>query len=944
MKLGKLNKNFKSKRRTNNRPFIFPNFGNLIYYDSLQPNYFYFGSLLSDYERNEPNPRYAQIANNIGNNAKAMLSQIPGIGFENSEDKSDFYSQYKQIISLIEEGIATERENEVKFIKDKLAMLEKSFNPKYIKSHKQDLTVIRNLLSTLGEGEGIDYNKLISIINIIQQGLQNTKSIFKFEAEHLQKLETARQMNAQALENQMRGWAHKQGIEQEADEIVNKALSKRNKLRINTYLEKHNIVNLHGFKKYMKNMETSETMVAKWMMKEIKKQLEKNYIKYDEKILINGDPRSNGEIIKEYLVNALILKREELLPKILKTLSDNSIDHRSLERDLLKNFDQDLRIEITGTPENFGVNKKKLALFKDRITQNNADTRSAQELYNITQDIIKSLMKKNQADLSPEQQDIVDNLGDFYQEEIQPIEQLMNKLEKINNQLTKEDDVKFSRENNQKDGKLILTISTKDKGNIKTSTFNLGDEFEQVGLDIFQSKRGSLPTNLKSVITTMKSASSKKIRDEIVNLLINQEDPTVKKELEDNLSQTFQKIEVAVKGSSLEEIVQGMDHTLTKKLYTGGTYVKNDFIEIIVGMPKLENTKELMVRALTNQLETLEQKPSKTFNIFSDVMTEFQQKYADAVEQNMKEVRSKKKYTDYEFMAKQFIETQKLKVEAIKKIQKEYEKLEKAFKEKYKDSEKQEKNLELLNKARDMFLQSIQETIYESSTMKAFRTYQNDIGFIGGDLGSTVSNQIQSFKQLFEAGGVNVPEDLWDWLTSAIINCSTKSVIGEKNKDFIENYLGSLALFSLFNEGGAELTFLKEQLEGKDSSTNTIMHLYKLNGIYYPGSFVLKQALKNLVPFMDIIQQKDMEFKNKNVMIYNPASYDMLPNGKFTNKKFSKGSGKDKVVKKQGDTHPWQTVSEEVSHGTKIKILFLAGLFDVVQTLQQNLEKIELPN
>ena len=42
------------------------------------------------------------------------------------------------------------------------------------------------------------------------------------------------------------------------------------------------------------------------------------------------------------------------------------------------------------------------------------------------------------------------------------------------------------------------------------------------------------------------------------------------------------------------------------------------------------------------------------------------------------------------------------------------------------------------------------------------------------------------------------------WLESAIINCSPVSIIGEKNKDVIQNYLSSMAALAMFDEGGAE--------------------------------------------------------------------------------------------------------------------------------------------
>ena len=64
-KLGKtINGKFKSHLPS--RPFNFFNFGNLIFFDGLNPNYFYFNSLLSSYEMNPPNPRYTSRANKIG--------------------------------------------------------------------------------------------------------------------------------------------------------------------------------------------------------------------------------------------------------------------------------------------------------------------------------------------------------------------------------------------------------------------------------------------------------------------------------------------------------------------------------------------------------------------------------------------------------------------------------------------------------------------------------------------------------------------------------------------------------------------------------------------------------------------------------------------------------------------------------------------------------------
>lgn len=133
----------------------------------------------------------------------------------------------------------------------------------------------------------------------------------------------------------------------------------------------------------------------------------------------------------------------------------------------------------------------------------------------------------------------------------------------------------------------------------------------------------------------------------------------------------------------------------------------------------------------------------------------------------------------------------------------------------------------------------------------------------------------------------------------------------------------------MFNEGGAELTLLHQQLQDQELiTTNNIMHLYRLNGIYYPGSYVLKQVVENLNMVVTQINEAQATVARKNIMIYNPASFDILPNGKNSSKK-----NIDK---------PWEHVGKEISSQVQIKVLFLAGLLDVVKNLHQQMQ-FELP-
>ena len=68
-------------------------------------------------------------------------------------------------------------------------------------------------------------------------------------------------------------------------------------------------------------------------------------------------------------------------------------------------------------------------------------------------------------------------------------------------------------------------------------------------------------------------------------------------------------------------------------------------------------------------------------------------------------------------------------------------------------------------------------------------------------------------------------------------------------------------------------------------------------------------------------------------MIYNPKpSYSILPNRK-----------KPGEPKQLTNHDPWNFVSRKITSSVKIKILFLAGLLDVVTKLQEQFKEIELP-
>jgi len=290
-----------------------------------------------------------------------------------------------------------------------------------------------------------------------------------------------------------------------------------------------------------------------------------------------------------------------------------------------------------------------------------------------------------------------------------------------------------------------------------------------------------------------------------------------------------------------------------------------------------------------------------------------------------------KQYNQYAEYAKKFFEQDEKRQTYITKTKEILQQLDKDFFDKKIDinTYNNEKDAQLA------FLNELENTLYISSTAKTYNNYMDNIGFIGGSVGSNIVAQIEHLNDLFTAAGMGLTPVELNWLIFAAINNSSLSVVGHKNESIIENYLGSLATFALFSEGGAELEILQNIKNPKEMATTTpnIMHLFFVNGAYYPGSYVLQQAVNHLKLILSDMENTIMgnhsSFQN-GVKITNTVNFQDLPNN--ANSK-----------RKQNTNRPWQAVSATAQRKTSLHIIFLAGLLSVVTNLTKQLNEIKLP-
>lgn len=216
----------------------------------------------------------------------------------------------------------------------------------------------------------------------------------------------------------------------------------------------------------------------------------------------------------------------------------------------------------------------------------------------------------------------------------------------------------------------------------------------------------------------------------------------------------------------------------------------------------------------------------------------------------------------------------------------------------------------------EQIAKQMKNSIVITETMKTFNQYNNDIGFLSGSLGPNVLQQITNFSELFEKAGVPISSQEQEWLITALVNCSS-SAIGTANKEPLEKYLSAMAGFAVFDEGSAEIEMIVNTTQNIyiDYSPQ-IMHLYKLNGLYFPGSYILQRIYDNLQNCInDLVSETT---NNDGAVIRATASEKLIGS-------HSQDEG----------TARWARVYEAAQSNsiTSINVAFLSGLLNIVDQL-----------
>ena len=177
-------------------------------------------------------------------------------------------------------------------------------------------------------------------------------------------------------------------------------------------------------------------------------------------------------------------------------------------------------------------------------------------------------------------------------------------------------------------------------------------------------------------------------------------------------------------------------------------------------------------------------------------------------------------------------------------------------------------------------------------------------GFGGASFGSTLPMQLNVLQQVSDSGGFSLGD--LKFLQFACVNAGNQ-MIGHFLKSPLENYFSIFVGFLMFND--AELMFedvAKWTSEVAISGVNDI-HLYELNGVTFPSSYLLENTYQALTNISTDLAQSNQQGVKAKLTTYNGGPIN----------------------------HDWEETSKVATAKTKLEIRFLAGFLDILDQISQ---------
>lgn len=183
-------------------------------------------------------------------------------------------------------------------------------------------------------------------------------------------------------------------------------------------------------------------------------------------------------------------------------------------------------------------------------------------------------------------------------------------------------------------------------------------------------------------------------------------------------------------------------------------------------------------------------------------------------------------------------------------------------------------------------------------------------GFSGAAFGENINEQLSIIQ---EAMGKSILSDSdIEWLRFAMLNAGT-GAIGRNNKTSLEDYFSAMTGFFMFND--AQLMFQEgiQNIGYNDEGVNDI-HLYVLNNLYVPSSFILQRTYDALLQVETDILSTTTRGGGINIKLhtYNDGPINL----------------DDKLT-----ISDWEKTSKEAMIKTKLEMHFLVGFLDILNNI-----------
>ena len=225
--------------------------------------------------------------------------------------------------------------------------------------------------------------------------------------------------------------------------------------------------------------------------------------------------------------------------------------------------------------------------------------------------------------------------------------------------------------------------------------------------------------------------------------------------------------------------------------------------------------------------------------------------------------------------------------------------------------------LRKLNLGEDALQNGILQHINIHNTVKGYSSaggnyFSSKGGFSGAAFGSNLNNQLEILASMEAMGGLTKADiEFFKW---AMINAG-ELMIGRKNKTSLEDYFSIFVGFLMFNDASLMIKDAQSFIQsGLSADTSQDLHLYDLNGVFVPSSYLLQKTWEELSKTYTEINTMAKNRQGTKAVLH---TYD----GNYL-------------------TGDWPGTYELAASKTKLEMHFLAGFADLLDAISASLNNL----